>query len=85
MARRRHASGYDQPAIHFTQPIAQARRIAAAIALPAKLSALFLSDDVSLIADWARQLRAAIVPQPPNFCLRREWPSSNGRCPRASL
>jgi len=43
------------------QPIATASRIAAGIGAPAKLSALFLSDDVAFIADWARRLNAPIV------------------------
>src|SRR5262249_13582312 len=43
------------------QPIDKARSIAAAIVAPAKLSALFLSADVALIADWALQLSATIV------------------------
>jgi phosphoribosylanthranilate isomerase len=42
-------------------PLAIARNIAAAILTPSKLSALFLSDEVSLIEDWARQLSAPIV------------------------
>ena len=43
------------------QPLARARGIAAAIIAPSKLSALFLSDDIVLIEDWARQLNAPIV------------------------
>lgn len=43
------------------QPIAAAARIAAAIASPAKFSALFLTADVSLINAWARELRPAII------------------------
>src|SRR5262245_53660937 len=43
------------------QPLATARRIGAAILAPSKLCALFLSDEVAFIEDWARQLHAPIV------------------------
>jgi phosphoribosylanthranilate isomerase len=43
------------------QPLAAAIEIAAAIASPAKLSALFLSADVDFIARTARDLRPAIL------------------------
>jgi len=43
------------------QPLAKAKDIAAAIVAPSKLSALFLSDDVALIEDWAHELHAPIV------------------------
>jgi len=43
------------------QPLAMAKRIAAAVCPPAKLSALFLSDDVALIEAWARELKAPII------------------------
>jgi phosphoribosylanthranilate isomerase len=43
------------------QSIADARRIAAAIVPPSKLSALFLSADISMIEFWARELGPAIV------------------------
>jgi phosphoribosylanthranilate isomerase len=43
------------------QPLAMAKRIAAAICPPSKLSILFLNDDVALIETWARELRAPIV------------------------
>jgi phosphoribosylanthranilate isomerase len=43
------------------QPLAAARRIAAAVAPPPKLSALFLSADLGLVESWARELRPAIL------------------------
>jgi len=43
------------------QPLAMAKRIAAAVAPPSKLSLLFLNDDVALIETWASQLKAPIV------------------------
>jgi phosphoribosylanthranilate isomerase len=43
------------------QPLAIAKDIAAAIVAPSKLSALFLSDDVALIEEWAHELHAPIV------------------------
>ena len=43
------------------QPLAAAAKIAAAIAAPAKLSTLFLTDDLSLITAWARELRPWII------------------------
>jgi phosphoribosylanthranilate isomerase len=43
------------------QPLAMAKRIAAAVYPPSKLSALFLGDDVELIETWARELKAPIV------------------------
>lgn len=42
-------------------PLAAARRIAGAVQRPAKLSALFLSADLSLIEEWARTLRPDIL------------------------
>jgi phosphoribosylanthranilate isomerase len=42
-------------------PLADAAEVAAAVAPPAKVSALFLTADVSLIEDWAAELRPAIV------------------------
>lgn len=41
--------------------IIEAAKIAAAIPPPSKFSALFLSSDASLIAEWARELHPAIV------------------------
>ncbi|HZA01770.1 MAG TPA: phosphoribosylanthranilate isomerase [Hyphomicrobiaceae bacterium] len=43
------------------QPVAAAEEIAAAIVPPSKLSALFLTDSISLIAEWVRRLRPQIV------------------------
>lgn len=43
------------------QPVAAAAKIAAAIASPARFSALFLTADISLIEPWARELRPSIV------------------------
>lgn len=43
------------------QPIAAAERIAAAILPPSKFSALFLTDNISLIGEWVRRLRPPIV------------------------
>lgn len=43
------------------QPLARATEIAAAIAAPAKFSALFLTARAELIVAWARQLNPAIV------------------------
>jgi phosphoribosylanthranilate isomerase len=43
------------------QPISAAKKIAAAIVPPSKLSALFLTHDISLIREWVRELRASIV------------------------
>jgi len=43
------------------QSLAAAANIAAAIAPPAKFSALFLTADTSLIAAWARELRPSIL------------------------
>src|SRR5262245_8034145 len=43
------------------QPLAMAKRIAAAVSPPSKLSVLFLSDDVALIETWACELKAPIV------------------------
>ena len=42
-------------------PVAAAARVAAAILPTAKFSALFLTADISLIEEWARELRPAIV------------------------
>jgi len=42
-------------------PVAAAARVAAAIAPPAKFSALFLAADIARIAAWARELNPAIV------------------------
>jgi phosphoribosylanthranilate isomerase len=42
-------------------PIAAASCIGAAIVPPSKLSALFLTHDISLIAAWARELKPSIV------------------------
>ena len=42
-------------------PFAAAARVAAAILPTAKFSALFLTADISLIEEWARELRPAIV------------------------
>jgi phosphoribosylanthranilate isomerase len=42
-------------------PVAAAARIAAAIAPPAKFSALFLAADIARIAAWTRELGPAIV------------------------
>lgn len=43
------------------QPITAAAKIAAAIVPPAKFSALFLTADTSLIADWVRELCPSVV------------------------
>ncbi|MEH2506642.1 phosphoribosylanthranilate isomerase [Bradyrhizobium sp. AZCC 1578] len=43
------------------QPLSQAAEIAAAIAAPARFSALFLTARVDLIIEWARALQPAIV------------------------
>jgi phosphoribosylanthranilate isomerase len=43
------------------QPIAAAEEIAAAIVPPSKLSALFLTQNTSLIREWVRRLRPQIV------------------------
>jgi phosphoribosylanthranilate isomerase len=43
------------------QSITAAEKIAAAISSPSKLSALFLTDNISLIGEWAKKLRAPIV------------------------
>ena len=43
------------------QTLGAAEGIAAAILLPAKLAALFLTHDVTLIETWARKLRPHIV------------------------
>jgi phosphoribosylanthranilate isomerase len=43
------------------QPITAAERIAAAIIPPSKLSALFLTHNISLIGEWVRRLRPPIV------------------------
>lgn len=43
------------------QPVAAAATIAAAIAPPAKFSALFLTADTGLVEAWARALRPAII------------------------
>ena len=43
------------------QSITAAEKIAAAISPPSKLSALFLTDNISLIGEWAQKLRAPIV------------------------
>jgi phosphoribosylanthranilate isomerase len=43
------------------QPIAAAATIAAAIRVPAKFTALFLTDEVPLIIAWARELRPLII------------------------
>lgn len=42
-------------------PLADAAKVAASVAPPAKVSALFLTADVSLIEDWAARLHPAIV------------------------
>jgi phosphoribosylanthranilate isomerase len=42
-------------------PLAEAAKVAAAVAPPAKVSALFLTADTSLIEDWAVQLSPSIV------------------------
>jgi phosphoribosylanthranilate isomerase len=42
-------------------PLAAAMSVAQAIAPPSKLSALFLTDDVGMIASWAATLRPAIL------------------------
>jgi phosphoribosylanthranilate isomerase len=42
-------------------PVAAAAKIAAAIAPPAKFSALFLAREIDLIVSWARELKPAIV------------------------
>lgn len=43
------------------QPIAAAATIAAAIRVPARFTALFLTHDVPLIIAWARELRPSII------------------------
>src|SRR5262249_9287713 len=43
------------------QPLAAAKRIAAAIVTPSRFSALFLADDIDFIAPWARELNPAIL------------------------
>lgn len=43
------------------QSLAAAREIAAAIAPPSRFIALFLSDDIGFIVEWARRLDPAIV------------------------
>jgi phosphoribosylanthranilate isomerase len=43
------------------QPVAAAAKSAAAIAPPARFSALFLTDDIPLIIAWARELGPAII------------------------
>jgi phosphoribosylanthranilate isomerase len=43
------------------QPVTAAEKIAAAIIPPSKLSALFLTDNISLIGEWVRRLRPPIV------------------------
>jgi phosphoribosylanthranilate isomerase len=43
------------------QPIAAAATIAAAIGVPARFTALFLTDDVPLIIAWAQALRPSII------------------------
>jgi phosphoribosylanthranilate isomerase len=42
-------------------PVEAAAKVVAAIVLPSKFSALFLTADISLIEQWARQLQPAIV------------------------
>jgi phosphoribosylanthranilate isomerase len=42
-------------------PVETAAKVAAAIVAPSKFSALFLTADISLIEEWARQLQPAIV------------------------
>src|ERR1700746_1915942 len=42
-------------------PPAAAAEIARAIAAPAKFSALFLTNDLSMVERWARELRPAVV------------------------
>jgi phosphoribosylanthranilate isomerase len=42
-------------------PIERAAEIAAAVVAPSKVSTLFLTADISLIENWAQQLRPAIV------------------------
>ncbi len=42
-------------------PVAAAARVAEAIRHPSKFTALFLSADISLIEEWARELQPAIV------------------------
>src|SRR5690242_17425435 len=43
------------------QSLEAAGEIAAAVRPPSKVSALFLTSDISLIEEWARRLRPAIV------------------------
>src|SRR5262249_14291566 len=43
------------------QSLDAAARIAAAVRPPSKVSALFLTSDISLIEEWARKLQPAIV------------------------
>ena len=42
-------------------PLPEAAEVAAAVTPPAKMSALFLTADLSLIGEWAARLRPAIV------------------------
>ncbi|HEX2151705.1 MAG TPA: phosphoribosylanthranilate isomerase [Stellaceae bacterium] len=42
-------------------PLAEAAKVAASVAPPARVSALFLTADISLIEDWAAQLSPSIV------------------------
>jgi phosphoribosylanthranilate isomerase len=42
-------------------PLAEAAKVASAVLPPGKVSALFLTADVSLIEDWAAQLGAPVI------------------------
>lgn len=43
------------------QPLAAAKRIASAIEPPSRFTALFLSDDIGFIAEWARELNPVVL------------------------
>ena len=54
-------------------PLQTAAEIAAAVRAPSKISALFLTADISLIEEWARKLQPAILQF--RRSARTAWPS----------